>query len=41
MKKDLKVVVRFDNTDYTESERNLLIGQFLLYLCELEEKYGE
>lgn len=41
MKKDIGVIIDFDNVEYSEEERNLLWGRFALFLAKAAEEIKE
>ena len=38
MKKDIGVIIKFDDVEYSEEERDLLWGRFFMSLLELSQK---
>ncbi len=38
MKKDIGVIIKFDDVEYSEEERDLLWGRFFMSLYELSQK---
>ena len=40
-KKDVGVIIQFDDVDYTDEERDLLWGQFFMLLAETAQEIKE
>ena len=40
-KKDVGVIIQFDDVDYTDEERDLLWGQFFMLLAETAQEVKE
>ncbi len=41
MKKDVGLIVQFDDVEYSEEETSLLLGRFALLLAEIAEEIRE
>jgi len=41
VKKDIGVIIEFDDVEYSEEERNLLWGRFALFLAKAAEEIKE
>ena len=39
--KEIGLIIKFDDVEYSDEERNRLWGQMLLCMCEMAHKQGE